>query len=261
MLCAHVLATKQICAQDKTEQYSYGMGVYGTASGGTCKSFNPAMLGYLENDQILLAFQRGFIQEQSTATAKYGFHAGKGVLAGGIRRYGYHLYNENNLHLAYGTQLFTGFYLGTQLHFSYIHSSADYIDQYQGWFSIGFAFQMNDNITIGTVLIHPAKAYLKTSSTIKSAFHSGLAWQPTDYFVLALETEKREEENFRYHLGVEFKVHKAFFVRGGVSSSPFTHSFGFACKKRKISFEIGFERHLILGYQSKIAVLYNIRKK
>lgn len=261
MLCGQFLAIKHSCAQEKTEQGSYGMGVYGAASGSTCKSFNPAILGYLEDDQILMAFQRGFIREQSTASAKFGFHAGKGVLAGGISRYGYSLYNENNLQLAYGNQLFAGFYLGTKLHFSYIHSSVDYINQYQGWFSLGFAYQFNDNITIGSVLIHPAKAYLKTTSTTKSAFHSGLAYQIADHILLALETEKREQENFRYHLGAELNLHEKFFIRGGISSAPFTHSFGFAYKKRKINFEIGFERHLILGYQSKIAVLYKIRKK
>lgn len=261
MLCAQLLITKQSCAQGKIQQSSYGMGVFGAASGKNCKSFNPAFLGYLQEDQILLAFQRGFIREQSTAASKFSLKTGKGVLAGGISCYGYSLYSENNIQLAYGNQLFPRFYLGTELHFSYIHNSADYLKQYQGWFSLGFVYQFNDNITLGTVLIHPAKSFLNTSSTTPSAFHSGLAWQIANHLIVALETEKREHEKFRYHLGADLSMLDYFHIRGGVSSSPFTHSFGFAYEQRKINFEIGFERHIILGYQSKISVLYKIRKK
>jgi len=92
-------------------------------------------------------------------------------------------------------------------------------------------------------------------------FSMGVGYTYKDRLFIAIETTKELEMKPEiYKAGLEYRIKDFLFIRTGMTISEFiSHSFGLGFKFKKISIDLAFARHQIIGYTPYFSVQYCFR--
>jgi hypothetical protein len=74
-----------------------------------------------------------------------------------------------------------------------------------------------------------------------------------------VEVEKNMDFDPVLKMGLEYRIVKQVYVRGGVASGPFTYFFGFGLSFDKLKIDFSSSIHQVLGYSPQISVVYSFR--
>lgn len=223
---------------------------------------NPAALVFTEGNSLALSYRNNyFSSELGTAAFAFQKTLKKGSIGIGYSRYGYQLYNENQLYIAYGIQLGENTSLGLSLTPHFIQFANTPVNAYPD-VSLGFLSKASDKLSIGASLKNPFSQEIDglSRSYTESLIQFGANYELAKEIGLFSEIEKNFNYPVRVKLGGEYKLKEIAFIRAGVITAPVEVSYGLGVKLKDFSFDLGLRQNLRLGNSGQLSIQYKFSK-
>lgn len=212
---------------------------------------NQAGLGWYNNLSL------GFHHENRFIVPEYSLHAialtlpSKPATIGiSYSYFGYQLYNETKIGLGAGKSFGDKFSAGVQANLHYAYLEGDYGNRSALSIEGGIQYRPVQNLTIGAHIFNPTRARISAyqEDTIPTVFRTGFALRPSEKLCVSVETEKRLSPGMRFRAGLEYELMENLFIRTGILSNPFQSTFGLGYGIPRVSADLAFTRHQILGF-------------
>jgi len=194
------------------------------------------------------------LTELSRHTVACAIPVNGGVIGINLNYFGFDLYNETKIGLAFGKKLSKSFNIGVQLDYlgTYIQENTNSLHHFT--FEIGAQKQLNKELILGAHIFNPTSVKLNEDENIPSLFRIGLRYNANQKVSLFTEASLESEQNANLHLGLEYKIITELSLRTGFSTNPAKNSFGLGYTLNKIQIDIAVNKHPILGYSPQISV-------
>lgn len=185
-----------------------------------------------------------------------------GVFGVNYNYFGYSLYRESKLGLAYAMAFSDKISGGIQLDYINTHQGEDYGNANIFTFELGMRATLIKNLVLGVHVFNPIHAKVSKYGTdrVPVIFKGGLSYSFSDKAIVAVETEKDLNQNARFKAGVEYHVVKPVYLRVGIGTSPYSNSFGIGMVLGNFQADISASRHQILGFSPQISMVYTFKK-
>jgi hypothetical protein len=242
-----------------------------SAMGGTAVCFsdfwsvnnNQAGIAYYKSYATGFYYENKFLlKELSLKNISLIVPTSSGVFGVNYSYFGYNIYNEQKLGIAYAKAFGKDFSAGIQLDYLGISIGDNYGTKNNITFEIGILAKLSNQVTIGAHAFNPINVLLSNynKETIPSVLKLGMCYTISDKIILTLETEKNIYYNAVLKLGLEYKIIKDVFVRTGISTNPLFNTFGFGFNYGKCTFDFSSSIHQTLGYSPQFSMIYNFGK-
>ncbi|MFT5595906.1 MAG: hypothetical protein ACI8QH_000694 [Flammeovirgaceae bacterium] len=231
---------------------------------------NQAGLGYVESFTAGVFYESRFLVD---GMAFAGFAAatalGKGAIGLNYSNFGYGVYNEGKLGLAYGMKLAERFSIGVQLNYHTTRIAADdYGNAGALTAEVGVRMEVSERVTIAAHLFNPTRTTLIDNGEsaipdekIPTLIRLGVGYQISDEVLLAGEVEKDIDQNALFRGGIEYQPVDILYLRLGASSEPSLFSFGLGLRFESFQFDLASSYSSVLGYSPQVSLTYNPGKK
>jgi hypothetical protein len=255
LLVIFILFVNQLSAQN--DNYPVGARASAMANANIAESdvwsvsHNQAGLGFFRH------FAIGFHHENKFVVPEYSLHAIaltlpglKGTLGFSYSYFGYTKFNESKFGFAYGKAFGNKFAFGVQLNYHHTYLEGDYGNRNALSVEGGLQFKPTDKITFAAHVFNPSRATISESvlDTIPTILKVGSSIRPFEKIFVSVEAEKYLKEDVNIKSGLEYFLFESLFLRGGISTKPSTSTFGLGYKMKKLSADIAFTHHEILGF-------------
>lgn len=236
-------------AQNSTGARSLAMGQTGTALPGDPWSafLNTALLPTDATHLSFYGFRYVGISEITDIAATASYPTSAGVLAAGIHRYGFNLFNENRILAAYKNNL-GRFHFGGGVSYTHINQGGNYGSAGAVGIDIGLAAEIATGLWFGaraTNLNQPS--YGNTDEELPRELAAGFSYQLTPGALLTTEIVKDVMFPVSVRGGLEFEIIRSLFARAGFTTEPETYSIGFGYLAEKWSVNFALQQHNPLG--------------
>jgi hypothetical protein len=219
---------------------------------------NQAGLSLISKPTVSLAYENRFlIKEIATKSAVFALPINKYVIGAAFQSYGVQAYSETRTSLslarAFSPKLLTSITVNYhQIQITNYGNSKTYS------LEVGLQSQALKNLWLGAHSANPnsSKYDNNTDQIIPTALQFGGSYQFSEKLLLTSEFEKILDDEADFKTGLEYKIIKAFAVRGGVSMNPFKQYAGFGLVLTDLLFDFGISSHPILGYSPQISLGY-----
>ncbi len=186
-----------------------------------------------------------------------------GNLGLSFNQFGYSLYNENKIGLAYARSFGKSLRIGVQLDYF----TTNVADGYKGGnvltFELGIQTDLTENLSIGAYIFNPVRAKNKTfgGETAPMIMRTGFGYRFTDAFKGLIELEKNFETKASFRMGFEYYIHQKFAIRTGVSSFPVLYSVGACFMAGRFEFNVSGSMHERLGVSTQGGISFHLKSK
>lgn len=254
--------------QAQLENYTLGskpaaMGnAYSMQSGIWSVHHNQAGLGFYPH------FAIGFHHENKYVVPEHNLHAvgltypvNAGTFGFSYSYFGYSAYNESKIGLAFGKQFGNGFAAGIQLNYHHHYREQDYGNRNAVSFEGGVQYKAGENVAFGAHLFNPTRSKISPydRDTIPTVFRTGVSVTPTDESLILFQLEKSLNYRLRIQTGIQYLIMESLYLRGGFMTQPFTATFGLGYEIGKLSADVAFTRHQILGFTPHFSLQFQFR--
>ncbi len=219
---------------------------------------NQAGIAALKTPTASLAYEnRYLIKEISTKSAAFAIPVSKYVIGAAFQSYGVNAYNETrgglSLARAFSPKLLTAI----SVNYHQIQVS-NYGNAQAVSVEVGIQYQALKNLWLAAHIANPnsSKFGNNTDQIIPAHIQFGGSYTFSDKLIISTEFEKILDRQADFKTGLEYKVIKAFALRGGVSMNPFKQYAGFGIELQDLLFDFGISSHPILGYSPQISLGY-----
>ncbi len=170
--------------------------------------------------------------------------------------YGFELFRENKISLAYAKKLFSDFQFG--LKFTYYSLS---ISKYGNDFTFGLDFgvltKLSSNLQFGfTVTNINRPTYGVNKEKLPQTFAGGFSYKPTDNLLMAIEIEKDVRFPFNLKGGIEYLIIKYLSLRTGFNTEPNNFTVGIGINYSNLQFNYSLISHNYLGLTHSFGIDY-----
>lgn len=224
---------------------------------------NPAGMAGYTHFAAGIAYQNRFLmKELALKSAAIIAPVNFGVLGVSFNQFGYELYNENKIGLAYARSFGKVLRMGVQLDYL----SANFAEGYENGSAISFEFgvqaQINDKLTAGAYVFNPIKAKLSnnTDERIPVVMRFGLAYLFTPELLGTAEIEKNFDNEASIRAGLEYFVAQKFYIRTGIVTQPNVLTFGAGMDLGPVRLDLAAGVHQVLGSTIQASLVFNFRK-
>ncbi len=183
-----------------------------------------------------------------------------GVFGLSYSNFGYSLYNENKIGLAYAKSFGENISAGIQLDYLLTHIDDDFKDKGVVTFEAGFQAKLTKDICVGVHVFNPVNAKINdyNNERIPAVFKLGISYLISKKILCLLEIEKVTAQKPTIKTGMEYKILEKAYVRMGFMSDPVTFTFGFGFKIKKLKFDMASSYHQVLGFSPKVSAIYDL---
>ena len=226
----------------------------------------------LQNNQAGLAFydqfagaiyfeNRYLVKEMSLKAGGLVMPAKAGVFGLNLTYFGYPKYNESKIGLAYARSFGSVFAVGVQLDYLLTSISDNYGKKGVATFEIGLLSKINEHLSLGAHIFNPIQAKLTdyNNERIPAIIRLGAAYSFDEKILLSVEAEKDTKADPILKCGIEYRIIKPVYVRGGISTNPGLYSFGFGLDYKKLKIDFSSSVHNVLGYSPQISLIYTFK--
>ena len=230
-----------------------------TLTDGWCTFNNQAGLAFLNSVFAGLYFENRFlIKELSMQAGTLAIPFKPGTIAVSYRFFGYSKYYESKFGLGFGRKFSKFFAAGVQVDYLQTHIAEGYGNYNTVVAEIGMLAKPSKNFSIGFHLFNPNRVKHKTlpEETVPTVVRFGLGYSFDDKAQLLFETEKDLDQKPVYKGGIEIAMLHQLFFRGGYATGYEQMSFGLGYKLKKLTADLAFTRHYMLGFTSQISLGY-----
>jgi len=179
-----------------------------------------------------------------------------------LSKFGDHLYSEQSVGVGAAHKI-SGVSLGAKI--NYFQISGDETPT-RGTFIGEFGGLVN----VTKQIVFGAHVYNINQSTIRIAgtktelpviMKAGLSYAPHSKIILNIETWKEIPYSASFKAGIEYSVVKKLQLRTGISTFPFTGSFGAGFHHLSFGADYAFSLHQTLGVIQQFSIYYSLKKK
>ncbi len=220
---------------------------------------NQAGLTTIDKPTIGLDYYNHFLlSETGTQRGAFVLPTQSGNFSLSYQRYGYALYSENNLGLAYARKL--GEIISASLQFDYLfyHQSEAYGNRGAFLFETGLIAQLTSEFSLGLHLYNPTRVKLADyqDERVPTLMRFGLAYYFSPWVLLSAETEKNIEHKARFKCGLQYEPVESLFLRTGLMTQPNAFTAGIGYRIKNFTTDLAFISHESLPLSSQIALTY-----
>jgi len=220
---------------------------------------NQAGLAFLEKPSAGIYFENRFlISELNTGAGAFAIPTKKGSFGFSFQSFGYSLYNQSKVGVAYALKLSENFSVGVQLNYFQTIIGEGYGSAGAVGAEISAMYKLTEDLTIGTHIFNPSRSRFAdfNDERIPTRIRVGLNYSFSKKLLVVAEVEK--DLDFRPVLkgGFEYLANKVLFLRAGFNGNPTTVSFGAGLKFENFQFDLGTSYHYILGYSPQASLVY-----
>ncbi|MDH4070344.1 MAG: hypothetical protein OEV30_07960 [Ignavibacteria bacterium] len=170
--------------------------------------------------------------------------------------FGFELYRETTLSLAFGRDLTQGFHASVIVHYYHLSISGYGAGSTIG-ISAGAFLRLLPDLTTGFALRNLNRPFL--GDRLPTEFRIGAAYEPAGGFTIAVDLSKDPRFPFDCHVGVQYRLLPEIDLRAGGSTDPSTVSGGFAARIGSFALDYGVNAHPALGLSHLVAVSFSFR--
>lgn len=226
----------------------------------------------LFNNQAAMAFVKdvsfGIYTERRFMLKELSFNAAgiivptkSGVFGLSANYYGFDVYNEKKLGLAY-SRLFSE-KISAGIQFDYLGTSiAEYGNSSTFTVEAGLLVKISEKLTTGAHVFNPVRVNTGfADEKIPTTLKVGLAYSPSDKVMLAAEAKKDIDEPAQFCGGIEYRVVDALHLRAGFETNPSIYSFGLGINVKQLKIDLATTYHPVLGVSPGLSIIYAFAKK
>lgn len=196
------------------------------------------------------------IKELSNGYISYVEPSSFGNLSVGAYTYGFELYRENQLNLAYSTKFSDNIYLGLT---SFYHSVN--IDRYgtSGVYNIrlGGIFIIDNNISLGFSLHNPLR-FVKSQIELPLIYIMGFSYTPIKNSSLNFAMAKEMDFPVSIRFGIEYGIIEYLHLRVGAQNEPDIYSGGFGIFYSFMNLNYAITSHPELGLSHQVDLIISL---
>ncbi|TVQ14173.1 MAG: hypothetical protein EA361_08240 [Bacteroidetes bacterium] len=225
-------------------------------------SHNQAGLARLENMAAGVFFENRFlVEELSFGAGAFVLPTSSGVFGVSFTYFGFELYNETKVGVAYGREFGERFSTGIQLNYHNTGIGEDYGNKGNLTFELGIIFHISPELSIGAHIFNPTRAKIGdfADERIPTIFKTGLAYEFSERVMVIAEAEKSVNLDPVFKVGIEYRISDPVYLRGGIGTNPMTNAFGFGLEVGNLNIDLATSYHHILGYSPQISFVYHFK--
>lgn len=222
---------------------------------------NPAGLANVKNSVLASTYvHHPAIASFNTVAAIYATPIKPGALGVGVYRFGDDLYNEQVITTSY-SNTFGIASLGIKL--NYLQYRAEgFGNKSIASISFGGITKLTPHFQIGAYINNITQPEISEHDKLPTSFILGIAFNPSDQIYFTTELEKDIDFDPVWKAGLEYVVHKKFFLRTGFNLQPQTGFFGFGYRSDKpLQLDYAFSFTPTIGSIHQATVGYHFKKK
>ena len=216
----------------------------------------------------LSSFEVGFHHENRFLMQEFGLQAlavalpaRPGTIALSYTYFGFSLYNESKLGLAFGRMFGDIIAAGIQINYLHTYIAEDYGDAGNLTVEGGIIAEPVEGLFIAAHVYNPAATKLKTSydEPFPTILKFGLSGYLGEEVLAAVEIEKHLDHKAVFKTGAEIGVLESLFLRMGITSDPVQSSFGLGYVFGRLVTDLAFTNHQALGLTPHFTASYIFR--
>jgi len=262
-----------ICISLNTKMFAQtgiGARINGMANTGVAVSdvwsvyYNQAGLAQLTNLQFAANFENRFmVKELSTKSIAAVIPVPRGTFGVSYSSFGYSLFRQNRVTLAYAMPLGNVISPGIQLNYFYYKSSKTQNTAMVLIPETGIQIFPIKNLTIAAHVFNPAgqKITNTDSEQIPVIFTFGFLYKFGTTALLTSQIQQNSINGTSYSLGIEYLLLSQIALRTGFAGNPTGTFFGIGYRNKGFGFDLAANYHPLLGYTTSGAFTYIFNKK
>jgi len=225
---------------------------------------NAAALAQLPKSCAGVYAERRFLQEQlNLYNGSVAYKTRKGAFALHCNYYGFSLYNQMQLSLAYGLQVSDKIDVGVQFNYHSVNQGNGYGKASSINASAGAIFHLTEKIHAGINIYNPggSKWSKAADEKIPAQYTFGLGYEVSDKLFISGELVKEENLPTSINAGLQYRFVKQFFARAGVSTATNNLYAGIGLNLLKFRIDFAASFHPQLGVSPGVLLLFELGKK
>jgi hypothetical protein len=225
-------------------------------------SHNQAGLARMETAAAGVYVENRFmVKELSLGAGAFVLPTHSGVFGLSFTYFGYELYNESKVSLAYARTFGERFSAGIQLNYNSISIAEDYGRMGTLTFEAGILIDLLPQLCIGIHVFNPNRSKLAdyNDERIPSVLRMGFSYAFSDKVLFILETEKNILHTAGFRAGIEYRITEPIYIRGGIGTHPTSNAFGFGMELGDLIIDLATSYHHVLGYSPQMSFIYKFR--
>ena len=254
-----VLFQLSLHAQNNPGSRSKALGSAGTALEDVWSlQQNSAGAASIEQAIFAIGYEQHFLDpELSTQSAILGLPIKNHVLGISFQRYGIAEYLEQTAGIALSRRFSNALSIALSLKYHQV-SIPFYGSGSTVSVDLGMQYSLNDKIRLGSAITNPGRSKINdlSGSQIPTGISVGLAFDLSDKVLFLSDLAKIMDYGMNIRMGIEYRIVKTFYLRGGISANPFKQTGGFGLKFGRFSVDAAILSHPRLGYSPNLSLNY-----
>lgn len=266
-LCTLVLFCIKVGAQEYSQVSARSIALVGISSClADCWSVfgNQAGLSAVDEKYAVgISYSNYFLmKELSVMSAFFAIPVKQNVFALSFYRYGYNVYNENKIGLAFEKKLAPNFSAGFQFNYFFMHLPENEKQPGCVSFEGGIQYTLKEKLIFGMHCYNPFQSLVESESMkykLPCLFRFGAGTKITNDLWLFAELEKDLRYDLQSKFGIEYKILNRVWLRGGVTGRDNCYSLGAAYLTKRVTADFAWEYTYRLGSTPSVALSYHFR--
>jgi len=218
---------------------------------------NQAGLARVRKTELGFSYENRFlVKELGCSALALVYPVKSGTFGFSAGYFGYPMYNEGKLALAYARVFGDHLCVGLQFDYNTVRIAEGYGNRRFITFEAGIIADITKELTVGAHIYNPVSSKLATSCDERAPaiFSLGFSYALSGNITLLAETEKRISEKASFNSGLEYRIDDRFELRMGVSTGISLFSFGAGFETGSFIISIGSSYNMILGYSPHASI-------
>lgn len=223
---------------------------------------NQAGLGFVQKSAAGVYYENRFLlPELGLSGAVLALPVKTGTFGLSIRNFGYSLYSESKIGLAYGRAFGEQLSIGIQLNYQNVRFADVYGVRNMFTAEIGAIYKLSPELTVGAHVYNPNRTRLSdfADERLPAVMRLGLRYQFSDKLFIAGETEKDSHNDPVFRGGIEYVIADVLVLRTGISGNPLNNTFGIGLRMKKLQLDLAGTFHPVLGFTPQFSLTYQFR--
>jgi len=169
--------------------------------------------------------------------------------------YGFEVYNETKVGLAYARKLLPELSVGLMLDYMG-YRIPEYGTRHTLTFEAGAQAVLLQNFRIGVYVFSPVRVEVSEADYIRPYFALGGTWEVSRSLMIHVKAAQDIAFRPSAHAGIEYRLIDVVYLRAGISTNPVENSFGIGIIANQLRFDVAALFHPSLGLTPSLSVTY-----
>ena len=185
----------------------------------------------------------------------------KGVFGISYSYFGFNLYNDSKVGVAYSKKFGEKFFAGIQIDYLSTRIGEIYGKTSNFAAEASLQAQLSDKLKIGMHIFNPtwSKKADYNNERIPTIMRLGMSYTFSDKVFVTAEVEKDIAYKPSFKTGIEYHAVKELFIRTGISTNPVVEAFGIGLLYTQLKIDISLSVHQVLGLTTHASIAYQFK--